>query len=208
MGRTQVEGGKYQPVQIETNRGRIDCHYYESRGTDRGMVLVGGIGGDFDTPAKGLYPRLGEDLKEYGMSSLRVKYRSPVDLAESTLDTVIGIGFLKSQGVKFVGLVGHSFGGAVVIQAAANDRAVKTIVTLSTQSAGVGPVSQLKEGTSILLIHGKEDKILSYSSSVYTYRLAHEPKKLVLYEGAGHVLDEVADKVYEEVKDWIVGNLK
>lgn len=142
------------------------------------------------------------------MLSLRVKFRVPNDLAEATFDTAAGINFLKSRGVRSIGLIGHSFGGAVVIRAAANDPAVRTVVTLSTQSYGVDPVVRLKNGTPILLIHGKEDKVLPPSSSVYTYGLAHEPKKLVLYEGAGHSLDEVADEVYEEVKNWILANLK
>ena len=202
------ESGKYQTVQIETSRGRIDCHYYEVKRTEKGVVLVGGIGGGFDTPAKGLYPRLAENLKDSGISSMRVRYRHPADMAESILDTVISIDFLKSQGIKSIGLIGHSFGGAVVIQAAANDQAVRAIVTLSTQSFGTAAVSQLKNGTSILLIHGRKDKILPPSSSAYVYKLAHEPKKLAIYEGAGHSLNEVEDKIYEEVKNWIIANLR
>ncbi len=96
----------------------------------------------------------------------------------------------------------------MVIQAAVNDQAVRTIVTLSTQGFGANRVSQLKKGTSVLLIHGKEDRVLSSVSSAYVYRLAHEPKRLILYEGAGHTLDEVADEVYNEVKGWIIANLK
>lgn len=206
--RVQAEDEKYQPVQIGTERGRIDCHYYEVRGATKGVVMVGGVGGGFDTPAKGLYPRLCEYLKEPGICSLRVKFRFPTDMAEATFDTVAGMNFLKSRGIRSIGLIGHSFGGAVIIRAAANDPAVRTVVTLSTQSYGIDPVVRFKNGTSILLIHGKEDKVLPFRSSVYTYHLAYEPKKLVLYEGAGHVLDEVADEVYEEVKNWILANLK
>jgi len=170
--------------------------------------MVGGIGGDFDTPANGLYPRLCVNLNEIGISSLRVRFRYPTDLDEAVIDVLVGLEFLKADRGKLFGLIGHSFGGAVVIQAAYNDKSVKTVVTLSTQSLGINPISSLTEGTSVLLIHGEADETLSPGSSVYAYNLAHEPKKIKIYENAGHSLKEVSDEVYMEVKNWIIGNLK
>jgi pimeloyl-ACP methyl ester carboxylesterase len=198
----------YEFVRIKTSRGRIDCHYYRVEGTDRGVIMVGGIGGDFDTPANGLYPRLCADLKEVGISSLRVRFRYPTDLAEAVIDVLVGLEFLKEDKVKLFGLIGHSFGGAVVVQAAYNDKTVRTVVTLSTQSFGINPISSLTEGTSVLLIHGEADETLPPNSSVYAYNLAHEPKKIKIYENAGHGLNEVSDEVYMEVKNWIIANLK
>jgi pimeloyl-ACP methyl ester carboxylesterase len=198
----------YEFVRIKTSRGRIDCHYYRVEGTDRGVIMVGGIGGDFDTPANGLYPRLCADLKEVGISSLRVRFRYPTDLAEAVIDVLVGLEFLRGDKIKLFGLIGHSFGGAVVVQAAYNDKSVKTVVTLSTQSFGINPISSLTEGTSVLLIHGEADETLPPNSSVYAYNLAHEPKKIKIYENAGHGLNEVSDEVYMEVKNWIIANLK
>ncbi len=205
--RRPASSGQCDLVHIETDRGRIDCCFYPVPGAAAGVVMVGGVGGGFDTPARGLYPRLCEDLQRRGIGALRVRYRYATNLTEAVLDTVAGIEFLKSEGMVSIGLVGHSLGGAVVIQAAVNDSAVDAVVTLSTQSLGAAPVSRLKGEASVLVIHGKEDSILPFSSSVYTYRRAHEPKKLVLYDGAGHMLDEVADAVYREVKDWLVDRL-
>jgi dienelactone hydrolase len=53
---------------------------------------------------------------------------------ESVFDTLAGITFLKdNHRKKSIGLVGHSFGGAVVVQAAtAAPDIVSTIVTLAT----------------------------------------------------------------------------
>ncbi len=200
--------GPYEFVRIETNRGRVDCHYYGVEEADKGVIMVGGIGGDFDTPANGLYPRLCANLKEIGISSLRVRFRHPTDLNEAAIDVLVGLEFLKADRFKLFGLIGHSFGGAVVVQAAYNDKSVKTVVTLSTQSFGINPISSLTEGTSILLIHGEADETLPPSSSVYAYNLAHEPKKIKIYENAGHGLKEVSDEVYMEVKNWIIDNLK
>lgn len=41
----------FELIGIDTSRGRIDCHYYRAEKADKGIVMVGGIGGDFDTPA-------------------------------------------------------------------------------------------------------------------------------------------------------------
>lgn len=198
----------YEFIRIDTSRGMIDCRYYRAEGADKGVIMVGGIGGDFDTPADDLYPRLCEYLKVISISSLRIQFRHPTDLVESVIDVLVGLEFLKEERIRLFGLIGHSFGGAVVVQAAFNDKSVQTVVTLSTQSFGIGPISSLPEGTSVLLIHGKADETLPPSSSEYAYNLAHEPKKIKLYEDAGHGLKEVSEEVYKEVKDWIIDKLK
>ncbi|AKB82381.1 hypothetical protein MSBR3_1803 [Methanosarcina barkeri 3] len=198
----------FELIRIDTSRGRVNCHYYRVEKADKGVIMVGGIGGDFDTPAEGLYPRLCADLKKNGISSLRVSFRYPTDLTEAVVDVLIGLEFLKTEDIRVFGLIGHSFGGAVVVQAAFNEESVKTVVTLATQSYGIGPISLLPESTSVLLIHGEADETLPPSSSVYAYNLAHEPKKIKIYENAGHGLKEISNKVYGEVRDWIIENLK
>src|SRR5215210_7072743 len=50
--------------------------------------------------------------------ALRLHYRRPNELVECVLDTLIGVAFLVHEGQDNVALVGHSFGGAVVISAA------------------------------------------------------------------------------------------
>lgn len=201
-------GEGFESVIMETSRGRVECRYYAAEHADKAVVMVGGIGGGFDTPAKGLYPRLCTDLLDSGISSLRVRFRYPTDLAEAAMDVLVGIEFLKGEGITRFGLIGHSFGGAVIVQAAHNENTVKTIVTLSTQSLGISPISNLAEGVSVLLIHGDKDETLPSGSSVYAYSLAHEPKKLTIYEGTGHGLEEVSDEVYAEVTNWIENYLK
>jgi len=60
----------------------------------------------------------------------------------------------------------------------------------------------------LYFFHGEADETLPPSSSVYAYNLAHKPKKIKTYENAGHGLKEVSDKVYGEVRDWIIENLR
>lgn len=198
----------YTPVELRTTRGVVSLRHYAAKGALRCMIWVGGIGGDWKTPAKGLYPRLCSELVADQISSLHLKYRHPTDLSESTLDVLAGLTYLDAEGISAAGLAGHSFGGAVVIQAAVNSPKVRTVVTLSTQSHGAGVVSELAPGCSILLIHGKEDRILTPTNSQYIYTLAHQPKNLVLFDGAGHWLDEVAEQVHDTIRGWVLENLR
>lgn len=203
----------YQLVKLDTQRGEIVCRYYSSNTHNPAsvaVVYVTGVGGGWGTPAIGLYPRLCCSLARIGIDGLRVRYRHPTDLLESVFDTLAGIAFLREEHrIKAIGLVGHSFGGAVVIQAAvqASD-IVSTLVTLATQSYGAAHViSKLKHGTSALMIHGSDDKVLPAYCSEEVYQKAHDPKQIVLCEGAGHGLDEVSEEVYELVYGWLVNSL-
>jgi pimeloyl-ACP methyl ester carboxylesterase len=204
---------QYELVKVDTERGEIVCRYYSSntrRSASVAVVYVTGVGGGWGTPAIGLYPRLCCSLAKIGIDGLHVRYRHPTDLFESVFDTLAGVAFLKEERrTKAIGLVGHSFGGAVVIQAAvqASD-IVSTIVTLATQSYGAAhEVSKLKQGTSALMIHGSDDKVLPAYCSEQVYQKAHEPKQIVLCKGACHGLDEVSEEVYELVYDWLVNSL-
>src|SRR5215208_3432607 len=202
----------YTPIRLVTSRGGgrgVDCRYYYTAGASNAVIWVGGVGGGWDTPARELYPHLCQKLIRKDINSLRVRFRDPTDLYESVLDVIEGIHFLEKQGIESVGLVGHSFGGAVVIQAAAADVAsssdlVWTVVTLSTQSYGAEGVSRLKKGSSILLIHGTDDKVLPPYCSSNVYNLENDPKEIIFYKGATHGLDEVAGEVHQKVHDWLV----
>ena len=163
---------------------------------------------EFDTPARGLYARLSEELTGEGIASLRVKYRHPTILDEAVADVLAGTAFLEMEGVESLAVLGHSFGGAVVIQVASMDPSVRTVVTLATQSYGTEMVHRLGPSCSILLLHGTADRVLPPSSSRFVFDSAREPRAFILYDGAGHGLDETADEIYQEVRNWITEKLK
>ncbi len=202
----EVDG--YEEVTLIVGRGEIACRYYPVSGAYIGAIWVGGVGGDWDTPASDLYPRLCEELKNDNIASLRVCFRYPTALDEAVYDVMAGVSFLEMEGIAKMALIGHSFGGAVAIQSAARSEAVKTVITLSTQSQGADLVSELSPDCSILLIHGEKDKVLPPDSSRVVYGMAHEPKKLIILQGNGHSLDKSADKVRELIYDWIVLRLE
>lgn len=95
---------------MNTSWGAVECHYYKAENADKAIIMVGGISGDFDTPSNNLYPRLCSDLKNKGISSLKVRFRHSTDLSEAIIDVLVGIEFLKTENIKNFGLIGHSFG--------------------------------------------------------------------------------------------------
>jgi fermentation-respiration switch protein FrsA (DUF1100 family) len=202
----QIRNG-FQEVRLVTSRGDIECRYYRAPNAQKGAIWVGGVGGGFDTPARGLYPRLCEELVDEGTSSLRVRFRHPTILTEAVLDILAGLDLLEREGISAAALIGHSFGGAVVIQAAAQAPIVRAVVTLATQSYGTTPVADLGPRCSILAIHGTADRVLPYTCSEMVAENAREPKQLILYEGAGHGLDEASEEIHRTLRSWIIERL-
>ena len=135
------EGQSGDGLMLHTTRGPIEAilHHDSNTPTRAGVVWVWGARGGFDGPAEGVYGALAEELKS-GITSLRVNYRHPAVLPESVMDALAGVSFLSGTGHTEIALVGHSFGGAVVIAAAPFSPAVKAVAALSSQTgARPGP---------------------------------------------------------------------
>jgi pimeloyl-ACP methyl ester carboxylesterase len=183
---------------------------YHQPGEDGAVVLcVGGFDGGFDGPADGLFPALGEDLAPHGIGVLRVDFRdrrAPGIVADGASDVRAAIEECRRRGVRRFGLVGHSFGGAVMITVGAATPEVETVVTLSTQTAGALDAPKLAPRP-LLLIHGLDDIRLSPDCSRYIHAIAGEPKRLVLLPGARHSLRQNAAEVRRLVREWLVENL-
>ncbi|SCZ66271.1 alpha/beta hydrolase [Thiohalomonas denitrificans] len=200
----------YRRVHLELlDDGHIEGRLYPAPGAQAAVIWVGGIGGGWDTPARGLYPTLATELTDNGIASLRLKFRNPREMEMGIEDVLAAVSYLYHEGFSRLALVGHSLGGAVVIRAAAEaTEPVTTVVTLASQSRGAEPVvGRLGPECSLLLLHGDADKVLSSEASMALFRNAQEPKTLRIYPGAGHVLDEVAEEVHGEVKRWLLAAL-
>ncbi len=213
-GREPEEQGSvaYESVVLQSARGPVETRYYCRPDLDCGAIYVGGVSGGFDTPARGLYPALCVGLMPSRVCGLRVAYRRPHDLPECISDVLAALRFLHQQGVHDTVLVGHSFGGAVVARAAASSNRhssfVRGVVLLATQAHGVEALADLAPVTGALIIHGSADSVLPPSCSEYAWQLAHQPKKLTLYPGASHSLDEVSSEVRREVREWILTRIR
>jgi alpha-beta hydrolase superfamily lysophospholipase len=196
----EVAGARW--ITIQTTRGPIPMILHAAAEAGRAALCVSGAIGGYDGPAT-LYARLGLDLPKRGISIARINYRLPNEFGECVLDTLAALSFLRGTGYPRAAVIGHSFGGAVAINAGTLANNVTTVVAISSQLAGAHTVGELAPKP-LLLIHGTSDTILSHQCSEMLYERAGEPKTMKLYPGAGHILLEVGDELTELVSQWLL----
>lgn len=196
-------------LDIPSGRGPIGCAYHTAPGAEAAVIMVGGGDGGLDGPAEAIYPTLGDDLAAQGIAALRLDFRIhqfPGDVREAVYDVLHGIGELEARGHRRIGLLGHSFGGAVVIEAGIRSVSVRSVVTLATQTAGAQRVAELAPRP-LLLVHGLADIRLPPMCSQSLYHFAGEPKRLELLEGATHSLRQRREEVRALVLEWFTETL-
>jgi hypothetical protein len=203
-----IEGAAAHPepdgnlrVLLQTTRGEIRAVLHPCPTSPRAAIYVGGALGGFEGPADGLYGRLADRLRP-SMSGLRLHYRQPGEFEECVLDVLAGVSFLRGVGADGIVLVGHSFGGAVVIKAGELSPHVVGVAALSPQLYGTRTVERL--GKPLLLAHGMRDGVLDHAVSEDIYLRAQEPKRLVLYADADHSLVQAAAELEELLASWLV----
>jgi len=196
-------------IVVRSELGPIAAMWHEPEGgAARGAILcVGGFDGGFDGPAEDIYGDLAEALPKQGIGVLRLDFRvktSPGPIDEGTLDVLAGIDWLIEQGCERVALVGHSYGGAIVIRAAYRSEAVAGTCALSTQTMGIEP-SEVRALAPrlLLLIHGGADWRLPPRLSEWVYSLAGEGRELHILDGATHSLRQRRDDLWVLLLDWI-----
>lgn len=201
-GPAERDGGG-EELRLLTDAGTVACRLHPAPG-EAAVLWVFGAGGGLGGPAGGLYTRLGGRLRTEGVTSLELAYRHPGRLGECVADVLLGITWLGAQGKRRVALVGHSFGGAVVIAAAiAAGEAVVAVAALSSQTAGaLGVVGEVSPRP-LLLVHGTADEVLADRCSRELHARAGEPKRLVLYPGCRHGLDECRERLDHDLTAWL-----
>jgi uncharacterized protein len=192
-------------IRLETTRGVIEGVLHAVEGGTGALICVGGAMGGLDGPAGSLYARLPALLESSAVTVFRLNYREPNKLDECVLDVLGGCSFLKGIGATDIVLVGHSFGGAVVIKAGELAPIVRGVVSMSPQLFGTREVESL--GRPLLLIRGMSDSILSNEASEDIYRRALEPKRIVLFAEAGHSLIQAKEQIDELLAEWIPARL-
>src|ERR1051326_6087439 len=192
-----------EEVRLHTNAGTIPGRYHRSQDGDAAVLWVFGSHGGLDGPAGGLYERLSEQLVPSNVASLRLDFRKPGRLIDCVLDVLLGIAFLRNRGHTRVALVGHSFGGPVVINAGVASPAVVAVAALSSQMMGADDIAEFSPRP-VLLMHGTSDEQRSDVGSRQLYELAGEPKELILYPGCGHNLDECRAEIDRDLLQWLI----
>ncbi len=166
-----------------------------------GVVLMGGgaMGGLLG-PAEALYPRLADELAGVGIGSLRVGYRSPGELEACVHDMAAAAEMATLTGARAVGVMGHSFGGAVAVRSAlAFGGHCSGVVTLATQAPGCEEADGLSP-TPLLLIHGDADEILPHMASRMVHMIAGGELRIV--PGAGHMFTGHGEDLTADLLDW------
>jgi hypothetical protein len=188
-------------LEIYTMEGLLTLLWHGSADLESLVVCVGGAMGGMLGPDGALFHRLGRRLVPQGIGVLRVGYRRPNDLDLCVHDTPAAMELAGRHGARRFVTIGHSFGGAVAIQAAAHlDRdTVPGVVTLATQSAGCEVAEGLGD-RDLLYIHGTADTILPHFASEMVRMLAGTGE-LVLLDGADHLLKPAGDEVLERLVD-------
>jgi hypothetical protein len=189
-------------VELFTASGLVTLLWHGPREAERVVLMCGGAMGGLLGPADGLYHDLGVALSEQGIGSVRIGYRRANDLERCVIDVVAAAELAGRLGARRFVTVGHSFGGAVALNAGiALGQHAAGVVTLSTQSAGCERADLLGD-TPLLLVHGIADEILPPQASEIV-RFMAGTGELVLLPGTGHLLREVGTELRERLTTWI-----
>jgi len=194
-------------LEVYTMRGLLTLLWHGDHAARAVVVTCGGGMGSLLGPARALYHWLGNELAPQGIGVIRVGYRKPNDLSRCMHDVAAACDLASRAGGRRFVVIGHSFGGAVAVQAGVVlGEHCAGVILLSTQSAGCEHASELG-ATPLLLLHGTDDEILPPQTSKVVQMLAGHGE-VVLLPGTGHLLKESADDVRTHVTSFLLANLR
>jgi predicted esterase len=195
----------FVPRQLASEGVPLECLHLAVEQPRAAVVWVFGAGGGFHGPAGGLYDRLGAALAPDGIASLQIAYRRPREMKACVADVLAGVTAMVEPAPMPIAVVGHSFGGAVVIRAGLASPLVSAVAALSSQLYGTDDVAGLAPRP-LFLLHGTDDEILPVRCSEVIHDRAGEPKVLVRPR-CRHGLDECRDEVDRALGDWLRAQL-
>lgn len=201
LGRQEVRVSSHlRHVEIYTRGGLLTLLWHGPPDAENVVLMGGGAMGGLLGPANGLYHDLGEHFAAAGIASVRVGYRLPNDLDACVHDFIATGELAARSGADRYITMGHSFGGAVALRAGvALAELAAGVVTFATQSAGCDNGDELR--VPLLLFHGDRDEILPPMASQVVQMIAGG--ELVIVPGAGHLLAEARDVMWDRLVTWV-----
>lgn len=195
-------------LELFTLDGLLTVLWHGPPDADRVVLALGGAMGGLLGPADGLFHDLGEQFADDDIATLRISYRRPNDFGRCVHDALAIAAVAARQGARRFVTMGHSFGGAVAVQAGmAIGEFTAGVVTLATQSAGCEDAAGL-DGTPLLLFHGDADQILPSFASEVVHQLAGGSGELCILPGADHLLTSAGDELRQRLGSWIPARLE
>lgn len=196
-----VIAGSSSELTIQTERGRVRTRAYFGNSRRHAVVAIGGCGSGFGSPARGLYARIGQSLQNDGITTLWLRVRKPAELEDAVYDVRAAVKYLTSKGFSNIVLIGHSFGGAAVVSAAAFEPKVSGLILVASQNACTELVDQMAPRP-VLIIHGKNDRVIPQHFAQDMFNRALSPKE-IRYFADGHCLRRTSEAVFECVSIWL-----
>lgn len=184
----------------------VEIKYQQCPDSIGTVIAIGGTGGGFYGPSN-IYDDFAMHFNELKLSLLRVNVFP--DHIEGAKNLLVGLDFLKSiNNNKPVLLIGWSMGGASIIHIAKHIQdnnlfELKGLITLAGQSYGAEPLSELSN-IPVYIIHGTADKCMGPRVAESLYKIANQPKELVLLKDASHWMSEKHEELLTIVYNWII----
>jgi len=188
-------------IEIYTMEGLLQVWWFGLPGATDVALMCGGAMGGVLGPGRSLYFEYGRKLAASGRAAMAVSYRRPGDLSRCLLDVCATADLAMRNGAERFVILGHSFGGAVAIQAACTfTNAVAGVVTFATQSAGCEDAA-LMQSVPLLLLHGERDSILGPENSTMVQSLAGHGE-VRMFPDTDHLMTEAADELAAVTHEW------
>ncbi len=193
-------------VTLQSNRGLCQAILTVAQGKPGVVLWIPGQGENLNGPAGGVYAELAPEFKAADISSLRMGYRDPSSLVESTLDVFMWLCFLKGVGAKKAVLVGNALGATAAIPATIVDPMVQALGVISSQEEGTEMIGQVAPKP-VLIMHGEQDPRVPVDMARIIFQRANEPKELIIYPEGEFTLYPCRQEVQERLGDWAAENL-
>lgn len=174
--------------------------WHVTSGATCGVILASGTYGGVAGPSD-IYEELAVRLKANGITCVRLDYAELHKVDSGVNDVLAAIEELDARGVRQVVLVGWSFGAAVVVNAGVRSENVVAVAMIASHEHRAEAIAELAP-RSLLLIHCRDDKVMSVKHAEALYDTANEPKELVLFEGGDHFFSEHRTELTNTLLQW------